>query len=306
MLSRHKKLLITGSTGLIGTALLRFFIAKGQKINILSRTPESALINGVDMFFWEPSKNIIDVRCFEEVSVIIHLAGASINRKWTKSGKKLIFDSRINSSKLLFEEIKKLPNHGIKQIICASAIGIYPSDETKLYLEDDTSKSESYLHNLVYEWEKVNMSFERLSIDVTLFRIGLVLSHGGGIFPIFSRLILNRFGLVFGSGRQVISWIFIDDLIELIVSSGSEKWTGVYNAVAPNPLSQKEMVMAILQANTQKTNYLKLPAWLIKLVFGERSVLTLSSQNVSAKKILSKGFHFKCSEFSTFLKFSYQ
>ena len=302
MLSNNKKILITGATGLIGTALLRYFITKGQKINILSRTPKSALVQGVDAFFWEPSENKIDTRCFEDVSVIIHLAGASINRKWTKSGKKLIFDSRINSSKLLLKEINKLPNHGIRRIICASGIGIYPSNATKLYSEDETSKSESYLHKLVYEWEKVNKRFESLGIDVTLFRIGLVLSQTGGIFPILSRLILNRFGLIFGTGRNVISWIYLDDLVKLILWSGIEKWTGAYNAVAPNPLSQKEMIMAVLQAKPQKTNWLKVPAWLIKLGIGERSELILSSQNVSAQKVLSRGFRFQCSDFDDFLK----
>lgn len=306
MPSRYNKILITGATGLIGTTLVRFLRTKGQKINILTRNPESNFIDGVETFFWEPSEDKIDVRCFRGVSVIVHLAGASINTKWTKSGKKLIFDSRIDSSKLLLTEIKKLPNHAIRQIVCASGIGIYPSDATKLYFEDDSLKSKSYLHNLVHDWEKTNQMFESLSIDVTIFRIGLVLSKEGGIYPIMSRLILNKFGLVFGNGRQVISWIYIDDLVRLIALAGDEKWTGVYNAVAPNPLSQEEMIVTILRFKTQATNYIRVPVWLIKMVLGERSDLTLSSQNVSAKKILSKGFQFKCSQFSNFLELSFQ
>ena len=172
------KVLITGATGLIGKVLIEKFSSVGVKVNFLT-TKKSKIhsIKGAIGFYWCPAKKKIDLKCFHGVDSIIHLAGSRISKPWTKSNKKDILSSRIDSTRLLFLGLKNnIDSCNIKNIVSASAIGIYPSEFKKIQTEKTNSTSNSFMERVVVAWEKEIENFCSLNIPVAKIRIGLVLS----------------------------------------------------------------------------------------------------------------------------------
>tara|TARA_Y100000768_G_C23905239_1_gene647209 strand:+ start:42 stop:965 length:924 start_codon:yes stop_codon:yes gene_type:complete len=288
------KVLITGATGLIGTALVKKAISEGIKIHYLT-TKKSKInsIKGAAGFYWNPSLNIIDNNCFKGVQSIIHLAGSSISKPWTSNYKRIILSSRIDSTRLLISSIKKLKPHcSIKNIVSASAIGIYPSQFGEIQTEKTHVSPNSFMEQVVISWEKELEGFNKLNIKVSKLRIGLVLSFSGGILKTLKIPTLFGLGTAFGNGKQGQSWIHIDDLVEIFIKSTKETWEGVYNAAAPNPVSQKYFLKALAKALNRPYFLPPIPKFLLKLLIGEMSSLILDSHWVSSQRLIEKGFNF--------------
>ncbi len=289
------KILVSGATGLVGSVLLEQAIAQGNEIHYLTtRKNQLDTISGAKGFYWNPKKNEIDFKCLEGVEVLIHLAGASISQRWTTKNKKEILDSRVDGTNLLVNTLKQLDgNHQLKQVVAASAIGIYPSSFSTVYTEDYTPQSNSFLEEVVIAWEKAEDGFARLGIKLCKLRIGLVLTAKGGVLGPLKIPTWFGLGAAFGNGQQTQSWIHVDDLVTLSLQAATEQWEGIFNAVSPQPVSQKEFTRTLAKAMRRPYFMPSLPQLPIRLVMGEMSSLVFNSQNVSAAKVLQKGFKYQ-------------
>lgn len=287
------KILITGATGLVGNELVSLLLQNGETVHYLSTSKKKLESqSNYKGFYWNPQQGIIDENCFIGVDAIIHLAGANIGKRWTKSYKQEIIESRILSSNLLFKSLKDFP-HQVKQIVSASAVGIYPDDLKKLYIESDKEVDDSFLGNVVVKWEESIDKFKLLNIKVCKLRTGLVLSNKGGALIEMLKPIKYGVGAPFGSGRQVQSWIHIHDLAELYYFAVKNSWQGVFNAAAPNPVTNKQLTEEIANAIKRPILIPTLPKFLMSLVLGEMHIMLFTSQNVSSQKASDNGFVFK-------------
>lgn len=294
-------ILITGATGLVGKALTRFLLSKGYTIHVL--TTQKTLVHpnkNLQYFHWNPQENKIDTSCLKGVEVVINLAGSSIAQRWTKSAKASILNSRIQSLQVLSKAIKE-GNFPIKQLISASAIGIYSDSKTNYYEEEHVSTDSSFLSTVVSAWESATTQFQEMGIKTTLLRIGIVLDANGGALPKIKAPIEKYCGAVLGSGEQWQSWIHIDDLVAIFVHALEFKLEGVFNAVAPNPVQQTELTKTIALVLKRPMFLPKVPEFLLKLLLGEMSAVVLESQRVCSKKIQNAGFKFNYHELSAAL-----
>ncbi|MFT4781779.1 MAG: hypothetical protein ACJAZK_001388 [Psychroserpens sp.] len=288
-----KTVLITGATGLIGQEIVK--ICHDQNMNVHYLTTSKNKLTTTDNykgFYWNPDTKEIDIFCFEGVDTIINLVGASISKRWTDSYKKEIITSRTETAQLLLDTIK-LNNFPIKQIVSASAIGIYPNSVTNYYEEDEPSVSASFLGQVVEQWEAIVDQFASAGIQLAKIRIGLVLSTKGGALPEIAKPIRLGLGAAFGSGEQWQSWIHIKDLARLFVFAVTNNLEGTYNGVAPNPVSNLELTKTVAKTLHKPLILPNIPKFAMKLVLGEMHILLFESQRVSASKIEETGFDFE-------------
>ncbi|WP_179320663.1 TIGR01777 family oxidoreductase [Winogradskyella helgolandensis] len=285
--------LITGATGLIGQEIVKQCHAEGINVHYLT-TSKSKLSNESNYkgFYWNPNKKEIDHNCFEGVSSIINMVGASISKRWTDDYKKIILNSRTETAQLLQDTIKT-HNYHIDQVVSASAIGIYPTSLTNYYEETNTEISETFLGKVVHEWEAAVDGFKALGCKVAKIRIGLVLANNGGALPEIVKPIKFGVGAAFGNGKQWQSWIHVKDLASLFVFAVQNNFEGIYNGVAPNPVSNKELTKAAARILKRPLILPKIPKFAMKLILGEMHILLFESQRVSSQKVESEGFNFQ-------------
>ncbi|UYW00304.1 TIGR01777 family oxidoreductase [Flavobacterium agricola] len=299
------KVLISGATGLVGKQLVEYLINQNHEVNILTHSQSKATIfnhKKVKSFFWDTDEQIMDKACFARVDAIIHLAGATISKRWTKGYKKQIIDSRVNSTKLLFNAVRELPAHQIKHFICASAIGIYPDSLTEKYTESYHGHSDYFLADVVEKWEQTADFFESLHIKVTKLRTGLVLARAGGAFPLMVNPVKKYIGANFGSGKQIYSWIHIDDLVRMYAFVLMHELDGVFNAVASNPVTCAQLMQAIANQVGSKIWLPNIPSGLLKMAMGEMAHLVLDGQFVVNNKIKTHDFNFVYEDINTAVK----
>lgn len=287
------KVLITGASGLIGTELTALLLQNGISIHYLARNKKE-IINEPNYqgFLWNPEQGKIDENCLLGVDTIIHLAGAPISMRWTKKNKQEIIESRILSTNLLYRTLKSHPNQ-VKQLVSSSAIGIYPDSLQNVYTEENKSIDDSFLGQVVLQWEQASDQFKRLDIKVCKIRTGLVLAKKGGMLKELLKPIKLGAGSAYGSGKQWQSWIHIDDLIHLYYFAIQNNWEGIYNATAPNPVDNEELTKKIAQVLDKPYFMPNIPEFLLKLMLGEMHILLVSSQNVNSQKAQDNGFVFK-------------
>jgi uncharacterized protein (TIGR01777 family) len=287
------KVLITGATGLIGTELVSLLLQNGISVNYLT-TSKNKIVNELNYngFHWSPEKGIIDENCLIGVDSIINLAGANISKRWTNSYKQEIIESRLLSSALLFNAIKNNPNQ-VKQIVSASGTSIYPNSDKVIYDENSTQVNNSFLGNVVIKWEKSTDKFASLGLKVCKLRTGIVLSTKGGALVEMLKTIKIGLGSSFGSGKQIQTWIHIHDIASLYYFAIKNNLDGVYNAVSPNPVSNEELTFTIAKVLKKPLFMPSIPKFIMKLILGEMHELPFENRNLSAKKIIDKGFVFK-------------
>jgi uncharacterized protein (TIGR01777 family) len=288
------KVLITGATGLIGNEIVALCHQRKLEVNFLT-TSKDKLIQKENLkgYYWNPATAKIDLECFQGVSAIINLAGASISKRWTKSYKKEILSSRLDSLRTLYGALKKIDGSQIKSFVSASAVGIYPNSLTSLYDEDENKVDDSFLGAVVEAWEKEVDLFAEFGFTVAKIRIGLVMSAKGGALPEMSKPIKYGLGAAFGSGEQWQSWIHISDLAHIFIFVIENELQGIYNGVGPNPVTNSKLVREIAKVLDRPLILPNIPKFAMKALLGEMSYILFASQRVSSKKIEEEGFIFR-------------
>jgi uncharacterized protein (TIGR01777 family) len=286
-------ILITGATGLVGQELVQLLLKNGHIVHYLS-TSKSKLVTQEDYkgFYWNPVTAELDLNSLTNVEVVVHLAGATVSKKWTKAYKQEIIESRVLSTRLLYQALQKNGNQ-VKQIVSASAIGIYPDSLTTIYHESDLDVDASFLGNVVKQWENEVSQFEKLNILVSKIRIGLVLAKDGGALQEMVKPIKFGIGAAFGSGQQYQSWIHLHDLAAVFYHVIENKCSGVYNAVSPYPVTNEVLTKAIAKTLDKPLFLPNIPKFFMKIILGEMHILLFSSQHVSCRKLLDENFQFK-------------
>jgi len=294
--------LITGATGLVGKALAKKCLQNGFNVHYLTtRKSKIKLQENYKGFYWNPQLEIIDISCFEGVNIIINLAGSSIAQRWTKASKSLILSSRKKGLELLHSSIET-HDFPVKHIISASAIGIYPDSKTRYYEEDFQGTDISFLRTVVRSWEGALKAFNALGVKTTALRIGIVLDKHEGALPKISGPIKGYIGSALGSGDQWQSWIHIDDLVRMFMFVLDSSLEGIFNAVAPNPVQQKDFVKSVANVLKRPIFFPKVPEFILNFALGEMSAIALESQRVSAQKIQDLGFEYDFHELDAALK----
>ena len=282
------KFLITGGTGLIGKSIVQLLIEKNHHINVLSRK-RGEDTKQVRYYQWSPKNQTIDFTCIDDVDVIINLAGENIFGLWTKSKKKKILESRVKSLQLLKKLIKNRPNN-VKQIISASAIGIFPNSQEIIFDENSTQKGNTFLANVVKEWEREIESLKAFKINVTTVRIGMVFCELGGIIKVLRLISKSRFLSFIGNGDQKISWIHLDDLTELFYKISQKNYNGLIHAVNNNPTTMLDLITNLTNKYKLKVK-LFIPGIILKSFFRLLCLgdfyedIANSNKNVVSKRI---------------------
>ena len=282
------KFLITGGTGLIGKSIVQLLIEKNHHINVLSRK-RGEDTKQVRYYQWSPKNQTIDFTCIDDVDVIINLAGENIFGLWTKSKKKKILESRVKSLQLLKKLIKNRPNN-VKQIISASAIGIFPNSQEIIFDENSTQKGNTFLANVVKEWEREIESLKAFKINVTTVRIGMVFCELGGIIKVLRLISKSRFLSFIGNGDQKISWIHLNDLTELFYKISQKNYNGLIHAVNNNPTTMLDLITNLTNKYKLKVK-LFIPPIILKSFFRLLCLgdfyedIANSNKNVVSKRI---------------------
>ena len=276
-------ILITGGTGLIGRHLTRLLLDKGHKVSVLSRKKEN--IPHVEVYLWDVEKGLIEADALKNIDYIIHLAGAGIaDKRWTDKRKQEIIDSRIKPIQLLNQHLKE---QGImlKAFISASGIGYYGADTSEARLDENSPAGNDFIAHCTKVWEVETQKFTQAERIVSL-RTGIVLSADGGALSKLTQPIKLGVGSPLGSGKQWMSWIHIDDMCQLYLQAiEDEKMHGAYNAVAPDPVRNEEMAKAAAKALNRPLWLPNVPAFVLKLLFGELSVIVLGGNYVKNKRV---------------------
>ncbi len=290
-----KTVLITGGTGMLGTALTRELLKKGYEVIILTRSNRKINKPGITYATWDIEKGTIDPEAISNADYIVHLAGANLaGGRWTNKRKRIFTESRVRSGGLLVKALKEIPNK-VQAVISSSAIGFYGADEDgpgRPFVES-YPPDHNFLGQLVLQWEEAVGTVTSYVKRLVILRFAMILSTEGGALKEF--LMPLKFGVstILGSGRQMVSWIHIDDATGIIMASiENENIKGVYNAVAPDVVSNKVLMRKI--ASNFNGYYIKarVPAGIIKLVFGEMSIEVLKSATVSSEKIINEQYEF--------------
>lgn len=238
--------LITGGTGMIGRELTKHLSGKGYQIIILTRKmPESpALFQNTTYALWDVDKEIIDINAIQKANYIVHLAGAGVvDKRWTPAYKKEIVDSRLKSSALLINALQNNDNN-VKAVVSASAIGWYgedPSPGKNGFVENDNHAA-GFLGETCKLWEDSITPVEALGKRLVKLRLGIVLSNTGGALAEFKKPVKFGIASILGSGKQMVSWIHINDLCRIFIEAiENEKLHGSYNSTAPHPVTNKKL-----------------------------------------------------------------
>ena len=279
------KILIAGGTGFIGKELIKVLKMRGHSVRILSRKAERT-----DIVHWDPERKRIDASKISETEVLINLCGTGIaDKRWSRTRKEELLNSRIKPAEFLYELRSKMPR--LKQYISASGISCYGfSKRIEPYTEKDSYGSD-FISELVKKWESSAAVFEN-EVNVAKLRIAFVLSSNGGAASKMLQPIKWGVGAPVGSGKQIIQWIHIEDLANMFAHVLENQIEGTYNTATGNTTNRE--MMEVLAGSIGRRIWLPpIPAFLIKLLFGEMADLLLHGVSVSSNKIRSTGFNFK-------------
>jgi uncharacterized protein (TIGR01777 family) len=289
------KVLISGGTGLVGKALQKHLQAEGYEVALLSR--QRGLGAATKHYVWDIQQQYIEPAALADTDYIIHLAGAGIaDQRWTEARKKEILESRTLSSRLLFQTLQKT-GHSLKAFVSASAIGFYGADTGEQKLSEESPRGQDFLADVTAAWEQEVQPIANLGIRTAMLRIGVVLAKDGGALPKLVQPIRLGAGAALGSGQQWMSWIHIQDLCRMFsFALENTQIQGPYNAVAPTPLRNEALTKLAAKVLKKPLFLPAVPAFALKLAFGEMATVVLGGNHVSAAKMAQAGFTWRYAE----------
>jgi hypothetical protein len=285
-----KKILITG-TGLVAKKLAQKLSKNQNEVIFLSTTKKEA-----PFFYWNINDNYLDEKALDGVSIIIHLAGANIaDKKWTSERKKEIQSSRIDSAKLILEQLKKR-NQKIEQFISASAIGYYGAITTEKILDETHEPLQNdFLSETCKLWEAQSLEFKKQGIaqNSSIHRFGVIFDKNEGALPKILQSFKFKIATILGSGKQWIPWVDIEDVVRQLEFSLQNRIDGIYNCVTDIEAQVRfEDLIKILAKKHNIPFTIKVPKLALKLALGEMSMLILEGTRINNKKIKDLGFQY--------------
>lgn len=295
------RIAITGSTGMIGTALVRALRSMGHTVTRILRSASSHTRPETELL-WDPVQGQIDAAGLEAHDAVVHLAGESIAGLWTQRRRAAIRESRVRGTRLLAETIASL-EHPPATLLSASAVGIYgdrPDDEQ---VDDDAEPGTGFLAETGIAWEGATRAAEDAGIRVAHLRFGLVLSREGGLLRAMLPAFRLGLGARLGSGRQWMPWITLDDVVGAILHLlADEDVDGPVNIVAPEAVSNAEFTRALAHA-VRRPAPLRAPAWVLRLLLRDQAdEMLLGGARVVPRRLIDSGYTFRNPQLSAALR----
>lgn len=281
--------LVTGSSGLVGSALVRRLTGDGHSVTRLVRSRRGT---GEAQVAWDPEAGAIDAASLEGLDAVVHLAGESIAAgRWTAARKTRILDSRVKGTRLLAETLAGLRDRP-KVLVSASAVGYY-GDRGEEPLREESASGSGFLADVCRQWEAAAAPAAQAGIRVVHARFGVILSAAGGALPRLLPPFRLGLGGRLGSGRQFMSWIALDDAVGAICHALThDDLQGPVNTASPTPVRNDEFTKALGRVLRRPTLF-PLPAFAARLAFGQMAdELLLASQRVEPAKLLASGYQF--------------
>ena len=294
---------LTGSTGLIGTALATALAKRGDTVVRFVRTTTP----GEDVVRWDPSRNDVsesDLRRVATLDAVVHLAGAPIARRWTRAWKEEIRTSRVRATRLLVASLRQVD--GVRVLASGSAIGVYGS-HVESAVDEGAPIGDDFLARVCAAWEDEARVFASSGASVALLRTGIVMSSAGGALA--KQLPLFRLGLggPLGSGQQWVSPISLHDEVAAIMWTIDHQLHGPVNLVAPNAVSNEDFTRALAN-QLHRPAFVRVPPIALKLALGEglATDAVLASQRVTPRTLLDSGFAFQHPDITAILQWCLQ
>jgi uncharacterized protein (TIGR01777 family) len=290
-INSSRNILITGASGLIGPRLIKNLLEKGHRVSVLSR--QTSNLKGVSTYNWDIDKQLVDLKAFEGIDTIIHLAGAAIaDKRWTKQRKQEIIDSRIRSTQLLYHTIEAI-KAPVRTFISASAVGYY-GDRNDEILYEESESGTGFLADCCKQWEAAVDEGMKSGMRVVKLRIGIVLSKQGGALSELARPVSFFVGAPLGSGKQWMPWIHLTDLVAIFEKAiENSDYSGTFNACTPYPVTNYEFTKILAKKLFRPVWPINVPEFVLKTMLGEMSTVILNSNRTSPQKLLDMGFRFR-------------
>lgn len=300
-----KRILVTGGSGIIGSALVAELLAQGYEVRALARDPRRASVGlprGVDVHQWAGDGAPLSISLLEDLESVIHLAGEPIaGGRWNEARKKRMIDSRVRSTESLLRGLGALATgRRPKSFICASAIGYY-GDRAGELLDESSPPGSGFLAELCRSWEAATEPLDGLGIRRVNLRTGVVLHPSGGALAELLRVFRLGLGGPLGTGEQWMSWIHRDDEVSAILFLlAADSIRGPVNAVAPQAVTNRQF-SALLGRALGRPAVLRAPGFALRIALGEMAGILLDSQKVRPLKLEQGGFSFRYPELSSAL-----
>ena len=297
-------ILISGGTGLVGTHLIQKLTTQGHSIvNLTTNLNKIGLKGNVNHVYWNPSAGEFDASLLENVDAIINLAGFNISNKWTEENKKEMIDSRVQSTALLVNAVlhsKKKPT----VFISTSASGYYVA--TPDVMNEESKPGSDFLSTMSVLWENETSPLNETSIRKVIFRVSVVIDKNEGAVGKMLPFFKLGLGSAIGNGKQMMSWIHLDDLTDMYIHALNNQIEGIFNATADEQCTNSEFSKALAKALKRPFFLPNIPKFVLQIVFGEMSILLFQDRNLSNQKIKSTGFKFKYTNIQTALNSLFQ
>lgn len=290
-----KKVLVTGGSGFIGRELVKELLARGDQVTVLSRDAARTQrgLPGVRSVAWVPEEEGPWLGEVDGADVVIHLAGEPIAKRWTDAAKRDIVTSRVETTRLLGEAIGRAKQKPAA-FLCASAVGWYGAQPPEKLLDEDAPAGEGFLADVVVKWEAAAREVEeKHGVRSVQLRIGIVIGEGGGALEKMITPFRLYAGGPIGDGRQVISWIHVEDVVGItLLCMDNDAVRGPINVVAPNPVNGEEMAKAIGQV-LSRPSWLRVPQAMVRLGLGDAAEIITTGQRIRPKRALELGYRFR-------------
>lgn len=286
-----KAVLISGGSGLVGNRLTEILLKKGYQVGHISRSASDN--KQIETIVWDLKKKHIEVEKVKKYDYLINLVGAGIaDKKWTKQRKEVILKSRTESVDFLFELMKD-KKINFESVVSASASGYYGFETSEHIHKEEENPGSDFLAETCVAWENSAHQIRSLNIPTSIVRIGIVLSTDGGALKELAKPIKFGVGSPLGDGKQYIPWIHIDDLCGIFIHAMENKLNDTFNAGADEQVDNSTFTKTLASVLNKPYWAPNVPAFVMKIILGDRAVMVLEGSRISNEKIKANGFEFK-------------